>query len=59
MEYIRLPKPACAPRHYDDWTRSQIIELRERKARRETNAEIAAAMGRTAKAIKFRWERVG
>lgn len=57
--YVRRPKPDHAPRHHDDWTRSQIMELRERKARRESNVEIAAAMGRTAKAIKFRWELVG
>jgi hypothetical protein len=59
MIYTRKPKPQGIPRHHDDWTRSQILELRDRKARRETNAQIAAEMGRTPKAIKFRWEQVG
>lgn len=57
MTYRPMIKPLWAPCHFERWPEQARSELAERKRRGETNRQIAAAMGRTAKAIKHQWER--
>jgi predicted transcriptional regulator len=56
--YVRKPKPSYAPRWQDRWYEDDVAELLARKVRGETNREIARALGRTPKAVKFRLEVV-
>ena len=45
------------PSNFHRWSPVALEELAGRKANGETNRQIAAAMGRTEKAIKHSWEK--